>query len=293
MFKARTTTVTPRHTERLRAVPTRIAILAAVVLVCSVTAPATAEELNLLDQQGQLSLGIFVNKNRTDVRLDPEFGGIGTDFDWDKAFGDTETRFRLDGLWRFTDKHHVRVMYTDFSRKGTAVFDEDVQWGDQLIPVNASATGKLEFSIVEVAYEYALKHTENFEFSLSAGLHYTDFEAKLAATIDTPEGGVEDSISDKATLAAPLPVLGAHGIWNIGRSFYVDAYAQWFALSVDQYDGGLVNYRASVLWQPNRWFGIGAGYDVFRVDLKVDGGDFRGSLDWSYSGPQVFLNFAF
>jgi hypothetical protein len=84
-------------------------------------------------------------------------------------------------------------------------------------------------------------------------------------------------------------------MWNLGGNWWLDAQVQFFALSFDGIDGSIQNYRAVVIWQPKQWFGMGAGFDSFSIDVDVEGdaNRIRGSLDWTYSGPQVFFNFAF
>jgi hypothetical protein len=88
-------------------------------------------------------------------------------------------------------------------------------------------------------------------------------------------------------------VVGAHGMWRIGGNFYLDAQAQFFALSFDKFDGNIINYRAAFTWQPKRFVGIGPGYDHFTIDVDIDRSNFAGSMDWTYSGPQAFFNLLF
>jgi len=48
-----------------------------------------------------------------------------------------------------------------------------------------------------------------------------------------------------------------------------------------------------VTWQPKKWLGVGLGYNRFSVDVDVDGDNFNGSLDWTYSGPMAFYSVSF
>ena len=267
--------------------------------VCLVTglvgaSAASAEDFSLIDQKGQLSLGTFTNKATTRIRVDGEDGDPGTAVDWGSIFGESAvTRLRLDGVWQFSDKHHLRIMFTDYSRSVTATLDEDIEWDGDLLLAGSSATGRIGFSILEAAYEYAPWHSDTMELSLTAGLHYTAFDARLTADVGTLEGGVSEILGGKASVDAPLPVFGARGMWRLGRSIYLDAQVQWFALSIDEYSGSILNYRAGLIWQPRKLLGLGIGYDSFNVDVKVKNSDFRGKLDWTYQGPQVFFNVAF
>lgn len=76
--------------------------------------------------------------------------------------------------------------------------------------------------------------------------------------------------------------------WGVAR--VAAAMAQWFVLSIQEYSGSLVNYRGLVTWQPQQWLGIGPSHDYFRTNLDLRKRDFNGSVDWSCSGPQLFLN---
>lgn len=255
--------------------------------------PAAAEDVNLAERKFQVALGTFINKSKLQIRADGDLED-GTTISWQDQFGDQDaTRFRLDGYWRFKERHHLRLMYTDFGKSSTRTLETDIEWDGELIPVNASATGSLGFEIYEVAYEYDFARSPDRDLVLSAGLHWTSFSAGIRASVETPGGGGSETVGSKVSVDAPLPVFGARGMWHLGRNFYVDAQVQYFALKIDQYDGSLVNYRGALIWQPRKWIGVGAGYDLFEVDLKVDGDDFRGRMDWRYSGPQIFLNFAF
>jgi len=266
---------------------------AALTVLVAAACPAQAEDVALADQKFQVSLGTFVNQSKLTIRADGETGE-GTTIDWKNTFGDQEaSRLRLDGYWRFKERHHLRAMYTDYSKSATRTLERDIDWNGEIIPVDASATGKLGFEIVELAYEYDFARSPDRDLVLSAGIHYTTFEASIRAKIDTPVGGGGDTFGSKSSVNAPLPVFGARGMWRLGRNFYLDAQVQYFALAIDQYDGSLVNYRAAVIWQPKKWIGLGAGYDSFNVDVEVDGDRLRGLLDWTYQGPQVFFNFAF
>jgi len=251
---------------------------------------AQAQEVNLIQERGQISLGTFLNNSDLKIRVDGETSE-GSNVDWGNTFGDKDvTRFRLDGLWRINERHHLRFMYTDYSRNRTETIEEEIIWQDDVFPVNAEVTARSSFEIIEAAYEYAFMRAEDYELAGSIGLHYTKLEASLTGD----GGGGTASLGGTASVDAPLPVIGLHGMWRMGSSnFYLDGHAQYFALSFDDFDGSIVNYRAAFIWQPKKYIGIGLGYDSFTIDVDVEKERFTGSMDWTYSGPQAFFNFSF
>ena len=228
------------------------------------------------------------------IRVDGE-GDEGTIVDWGNTFGDKDvTRFRLDGLWRFNPRHHLRMMYTDYSRNASETIDQDIEWQGDTIPASATVRSHLGFSIIEAAYEYGFINNEKYELAASAGLHWTTLDASLKATVDLGGGGGTAEVGGPASADLPLPVIGVRGMWRMGDSnFYLDGQVQYFALSIDDVDGSILNYRAAVTWQPRKWVGIGIGFDSFNIDVDVKKNRFTGSMDWTYSGPQVFYNVSF
>jgi len=278
---------------RLRAPPTwGIGLCAAAVLLGS---PATRADdaPNVLTDPFQLSLGSFVLNSDTKVRLDGDTS-IGTDIDWEETFGDEDaTRFRIDGHWRFADRHKLRWLWFSMDRSDSTTIDRDIEWGGEVFPVDAKVKGDFSFDIYELAYEYAFVRRDSYELTGSFGLHYADLSLSLLAKASTSGGTLEGDIKQEASVGAPLPAFGLRGLWTLPHNFYIDASAQYFALSIDEYDGSLTDYKVVVTWQPKPWLGVGLGYNQFGVDVDVDADNFNGSLDWTYRGPMLFYSAVF
>jgi hypothetical protein len=249
---------------------------------------ASSGKPNLLDDPFSISLGTFILNNDMQVELDGTTAGSGTNVDWKNTFGGGDVnRFRLEGAWRFAERHKVRGMWFDYSRSKTRTIGDRIDWGDATFPPSASVTGETSFSILEIAYEYSFLRRENFELAGSFGVHNARFEAKLSSNLNNAQ------ISDKAEFDAPLPVFGVRGLWHVGGDFWLDAIAQYFSLSYEEYDGSILDTRFGVLWQPKRWVGLGVGYNRFKVNFTMDGSKFKGDLEWTYDGPQIFYNASF
>ena len=249
---------------------------------------------NLITDTFMATLGVFILNSETTVRLDGAAGEVGTDFDWEENFGDSDgSRFRVDGAWRFADRHKVRGMWFNFSRNRSTEFNEEVDWGDVTFPVDVTVDGLFEFDIYELAYEYAFLRRENLELSGSIGLHLANFKVGMSAEVDTGGGSGSIEIGDDGELNAPLPVIGGRAIWRIHGNFWLDAMVQFFALEYENVDGQLIDTRIGVLWQPRNWGGIGIGYNRFDIDVDVERSRYTGKLEWVYDGPQIFYNVSF
>lgn len=267
----------------------------AAALLLGSPAALAAEAPSLLTDSFQVALGTFVITSEPDVTLKGETGSGGT-VDFDEALGGGDSqRVRLDSFWRFGDsgRHKIKAIAFEMSRDNSKTFDRDIEWGDDVYPVGARIDAEFDFTVIEVAYEYAFLRRDNYELAGSIGLHYTDMSSSLSARAESSGGAIEEDISNSASVAAPLPVIGLRGIWDLSHNFWLDASAQFFALSIDEYDGNLQDYRVLVTWQPKTWLGIGLGYNQFSVDVDVDKNDFNGSLDWTYRGPMIFYSASF
>jgi hypothetical protein len=249
---------------------------------------------NMLEDPFYAALGTYVLNSDTKVRLDGE-SGRGTDVDWENTFGDDGdmTRGRIDGFWRFADRHKLRFLWFNASRTSSNTTEEDIEWGDEVYPVDTKVKAESSFDIYELAYEYAFLRRENYEVTGTFGLHYTDLGFSLSAKASSSGGTLDEDIKEDASVAAPLPAIGLRGLWALPYNLWIDASAQWFALSIDEYDGSLADYRLTVTWQPKAWLGIGLGYNQFDVDVDVEKDRFDGSLDWTYRGPMLFYSVVF
>lgn len=241
-----------------------------------------------------ISLGTFIVNTDTTLRLDGEAGEQGQDIDWEKNFGEGDVyRFRLDGYWRFAERHKLRAMVFSTSRSASRTFDEDISWGGETFPASATIDGEFKFSIYELAYEYAFMRRENYELAASFGVHYTDYEASLGATVSGNGGATNRRIERGGSIGAPLPVVGLRGTWLLSQTFSLDVSGQFFALTYGDIDGNLQDYRVLMNWQPSRWVGLGVGYNHFVLDVDVDSSNFRGKMDWAYHGPMIFYSVSF
>ncbi|NDY96959.1 hypothetical protein [Wenzhouxiangella limi] len=264
--------------------------LVALVLVLPATAGAGP---NLLTDPFQLSLGTFILDVDPSVRLDGETQ-TGTDVDWKRAFGlGDAARFRVDGAWRFSDRHKLRASWFSDSRDRTASFDREVAWGDETFAVDAEVRGSLDFDIYQLGYEYSFQQTSRYELTASAGLHVTDIRAALAASaaVDASAQGAFSSDIGKAT--APLPVLGLAGLWSLPGNFWLNARGEYFYLALGDYEGRIQNYRVALTWQPRTWLGLGLSYDYSSLEIDIDRTAFTGKLDWTYRGPMLFYSASF
>jgi hypothetical protein len=257
-------------------------------------APAVTAEgaPSLLNDRFELALGTFGINSQPTIELSGSAGSGKVDFAEEIGGGDA-FRARVDAQWRFAERHKVQFAAFGLNQSQNRRLSEDIDWGDATYPAGADVKFDSEFYVIQGVYDYSFLRRETWELGASIGLHWTHLEASLKAKAEASGGTLAVDVSESASLDAPLPVIGLRGLWSLTHDFWFDASAQFFSLSINEYDGNLQDYRAFVTWQPRKWLGVGVGYERFTVDVDVDTDDFNGSLDWTYDGPMIFYNASF
>ncbi len=264
--------------------------MASVVLACATSARAGEAGRGLLNDRFTAVLGTFVVGTNTKLRVDGSAGETGTEVNLERELGFKDAnRFRVDATWRFLKRHKVRGLYFSTAREHSATLDRDITVGDSTYPVTAEVRSRFSFKVAELAYEYAFLQRANYEMMASLGLHAVrvKFELSGEATADGRSGQLS---TETASTSLPLPVIGLRGLWEFHRHWYLDGQGQYFALKLDDMDGHLSDVRLGVARMFGDHWGIGAGWNRFKVSVDLAKERFRGELGWEYSGALVYLS---
>jgi len=252
---------------------------------------ASAAQASPLDDTFDLSLGAFILSTHTTVRAGGSPGPaapveIGTPIDVERQLGISDrTSFRLDGYWRFFERHKLRVMYFDESRSTDKSITDEIVFRGQTYSVNTQVGTSFKTLVAELAYEYAFLRGEHYELAGSLGIHELTFKLQLTAVGQN----VNAQQSARADVTGPLPVIGVHYVWEFYPRWSLDAMFQFFALKYQQYDGNLQDYTATVYYMPWKNFGFGAGWNEFRTNVNIDNASYDGNLTWRYGGLRLFF----
>jgi len=271
------------------------------LLAAGIFAPAQAQET---PAQAMISsplvgnLGAFIINSDLNARLDGQ-SSSNPDIDFNNDFGRARdaTRVRADVLWRITPRHHLRLMYFDYSSQNSRVLSQDVAFGDYTFLAGSNATSNFKFNTTELAYEYAFLRDPNYEVAGTFGVHYMSIKLDISGTANVRDanGNVTQvtSASKQGDLPAPLPVLGVRAGWAVSPNWYVEGQGQLFRVTIDGYRGNVGDIAAKATYMINRHFGVGMGYDYFRTSVDVDRTDFHGHLKIGYHGLMAYVTGVF
>jgi hypothetical protein len=250
-----------------------------------------------LHEAFQIDVGIFVLSQSTKASLNGQ-SVQNPEIDFNQAFGtgyDT-SRFRVDGLWRITERNHLYFMYFTNGVSRTRAIDPatPIEWGDYSFYGNVTARNRL--NVYELGYEYAFIKNQSFELSAGIGVHYTQVKIDMngTATLNGPNGPTTvTGAAKQASVPAPLPVLSLRSGWAFADSWVLDATVQALGISYDQFNGNWWDLKAGVTYLFTKNIGLGVAYDDFKTSLSISQNSFEGRLHLNYRGGMLFVRGAF
>ena len=134
-----------------------------VFLLLLLLAPASVLAQSGLDDRFSISLGAFITDRDTDTRLDSDVLGKGTviDFEDDLGLDSSDTVFRIDGHYRFGQKHRINFSVFDLSRDSSTTVQREIQFGDEVFSINTVIKADFDLNIYQLAYTYSFLWREN------------------------------------------------------------------------------------------------------------------------------------
>lgn len=247
------------------------------------TAMAQAEDYDKFS----LSIGVFFTDRNSDTRLDAALGAPGTDVDLENDLGldNSDSVFRIDGYYRFKQKHRLDFSAFDMSRKATAVLQRDIDWNGTLFPISSSVDGDFDLTIYKLAYTWTFMQRDKGYLGVTGGLYIADFTTSISAPVL--------GLREVGDATAPLPVFGLRGEYNFSEKWSFRASGEIFVFEYGDWDGSLYDIYAGIDYQLFEYMAIGLGVNLVKFDIGVTKQNITGELDWRYDGGLLFFKFDF
>ena len=262
-------------------------------LVLALAAPSLTlsqtPESELLDGKFYFRVGgqAFTQYSTT-LRVDSETLGRGTEFAFERHTGLEEkiNVGRLDGGYRFTDRHSMDFSYYDIDRTGSRTIDLGIKWADLIFPDGITVESRFRERILKLSYAYTFLIRPKIIMAASAGLHTMKFNASLQA--------LELSRRERSTTAdAPLPVFGIRGQYRFADKWRFVGRVEWFDVKTGDLSGTFADTILSV--EHDTWdrFGFGFGINSFRLDVRSGDEDLKGILDIRFDSLLLYFKGSF
>lgn len=243
------------------------------------------------DDRFTLRVGAMLADAESRITGRAEFGGDTYDYDSDRFDIGDDVVPRIEGTFRFADRHRIHLNYFRYDAGNDASLGEDVTFGGTTFPAGSRLDLDTRFDLGSVVYDFGLVETPTFGFGLQVGAE----TAGLRGTLRGESG--EDSFRVHESERGTAPVVGTRlsantsdGRWRfVAQSQYLDA--DWGDFG--DYDGDITRANALVEYRFMPKFGIFAGYDWFDLDVTRANDTGRIGFEQRFHGPIAGVTFAF
>ena len=251
--------------------------------------PALAAQAD--DDRFTLRLGGMHAKAESQFSADTVFGGEEYAFESERYELGEKTVPRVEGAFRFGNRHRLLFNYFRYSQDRGYALGEGIDLGDTSIPAGTTAALDTEFDLGGAVYDFAVVENPTTSIGLQVGVQ----RAKLAAELRADSDG--ERYTARETESGTAPVVGVRLGFNtpdqrwrfVVQGQYLDA--DWG--DFDDYEGDLSRANALVEYRFTDNFGLYAGYDWFKLNVRQHGGDGTAGLDQRFRGPSAGVTLAF
>ena len=255
-----------------------------VALILAISAPVEAQRsyeplFDKFNFKGELS---FVGQS-TEIGLFHEELDLGgtLKFEDDLNLGDRQTVPSLDFEWQIGKRHRLAGRWQDLSRGSNAQALTEIEWGDEVIPIDADISLSFDITQFFIDYTYYPWVKERWALGVGFGLRWMDLTTTL--TWNLQSGGVEEG-SQKADVAAPLPYLYFEYRRLLTEHWRFIAGVGWLDITIGDISGGQWIGRASFEYLLGKRWSVGGAFNLATIDIsakKIDDDDGFGTLNAS------------
>ena len=193
--------------------------------------------------------GCFLSTTDTSFRIG---SGIGLSIDAEEALNldATNSVFRADALWRFSDnkRHRLELTWFSLNRVATRQIGQDITIKDKdgnpiTIKAGTAVESYFDLDIYELAYSYSFFQDDRIDLAAGVGFYIMPLDFGLRSS-----GLVEEDGS--ASFTAPLPVFGLRMDVALTPKWFLRTGSQIFYLEYDSFTGSVFEFNAAVEYNP-------------------------------------------
>lgn len=274
-------------------------VLAFVVLALATPAEAQRAFEPLFDKFNLRLEGSLVQMT-TEIRLDSEMLGRGTtlSFEDDLDLDDAKLIPSLSFEWQIARRHKLGVRWQDISRDSNSQALQEIQWGDEVIPVDANIA--LGFDITQYFVDYTYYPWVKERWAAGFGLGVRVMEIQATLDWSAAGGELEGSGSTDAEGTGPLPYIYFEYRRLLSDHWRFRGGLGWLAVEIEDIDGSQYVGKVDIEYLMGRHWGFGASlnYAVIDVDwagLKNEAGEavYTGAIEMDISDVSLVVRLRF
>ncbi len=256
--------------------------------------PAWADNGQGLDQSFWFQISGYRPSIESKLQISPSTGaGTELSFERDLGLADRKTLPALLIGSRFGDAWRAEFEYFKLARSARQnLVNGSITVDDTVYPVTANVASQFDSQVYRVGLGYSFFKTPDAEVGAVLGLHVTDFKVALQGD-GLVNGQPVSSRREQREEVVPLPTLGVYAGVAFAPNWLASGRIDVLSLKVGDYRGKLLNMQANLIYRftPNVGVGLGYRFDDYRLRATRD--DWRGKLEYKFSGPQVLMDIGF
>jgi len=242
--------------------------------------------------------GFLIDRFDTTARFDSARYPIGTLIDLEEDFNvDTsETVMRIDGFYRFNNRHRIDWTWYRSRRSGTAIAEKEYVIGDPddpdggfIIPKDARVTTNWNYDLLKLGYAYSFLNKQRYEMFIGAGLNIRrlDIAVDYKATIST--FGANDKLEGEGFVPLPTVVIGSR--WNFTDKWQSIFRYEIFLLEIGDYRGSQQDFQLLFEHSTFKHVGFGLGINTVDINIRARDNEIRGEFDSRILGLLGYIKF--
>lgn len=252
-------------------------------------APAVAAGTELVDKW-EIRIGSYLASLDTDFRADPNNFEQGTAIDLEKdlGFDDSENLLRLTVAYRIK-RHQVAFGYYEFSRDASKRIPFEIEFQDEVFPVDALVDSRYDWTAVEGRYTYWPVMKAKTAVGVGAGV----LRLSVGVLLEVGAGRLEQRIESEVDVDELIPELGAQVRHAVTPKLMFKAGINGVFFDLEDIDGEVIEVGAGFEHQTTKHVGVGASFSFFDLDVDDTKDRFVGTYEVTVSGLQVYLPIRF
>ncbi|MDF0644615.1 MAG: hypothetical protein P0111_11320 [Nitrospira sp.] len=271
---------------------TAASVLAVVIVLAGYVLPVLAEEPSseapFSDKLMIRGGWAYVFGATANVSVAGPVLGLGAAVDFTNTLGGNSSTdaFRIDGLYRFNERHAVGLSWYRVGLSGNKAINQEIQVGDNIVSAGAATQTGLSFNTYRLLYSYSFYRSDKVELAFSPGLYImkTNFNFAAQGTINGKASSTA-LVNEQVTL--PLPSVGFVLNYNITPKLQFQNRYDFFYLTINDYSGAMFEFYAGLEYRLLKHFAMGAAYDRLQAGLRGDG-DKGFTANFSYNLAYVY-----
>jgi len=269
----------------------RTSALAVLAVLTIVATPAEAQQnYDLLFDKFNVRLeGSWVSL-KTEFRVDSKTAGQGTTLNFEDDLnlgsGDLVPAFSFE--WQFGRKHRLGVRWQDIGRGSNSQALTDIQWGDEVIPIDADITLSFDSTQVFIDYTYFPWIKDRWAAGFGGGLRIMDLNSTLTWEEETVGSG-----GNTAKGTAPLPYLYFEYRRMFSDNWRFVTGLGWLYIEIGDIKGGQWVGRASIEYLLGERWAFGAALNLSTIAVDWTGDEFLGRFDMDVNDLTIFARIRF